>query len=180
MEVGGWYTIEFHAGPNEQSLSDQAQGAPTTAPQSIYVSRHMKVTLEPDPNFRVRRKSPEEIDTGADLAATWDWDVQPVAGGEHTLIADVEVQMRDGDGRLVPYDQYKSRVSVEVEVGSWEGLLIGLRNAKTLGDALATLFQSWRGTLVALGGLITAAFGVLWAIRAGRKPPQGPGARTGE
>ena len=164
MEVGAWYPLQFHIGRNAQALADQAQGAPTTAAQPIHISRLMKVTLQPDPDFEIRAKSKDEQDTGADWAATWVWDVKPLTEGKHTLFAHVEVAMLDGKGNTVNYDEYDSRVGVEVKVGSWQGLLNGLAHAKSLGDALTTLFQSWRGTLLALAGLIGAGFAVRWAI----------------
>jgi hypothetical protein len=175
MEVGaGWYTIEFHSGPNEQTLSEQAQGAQATPSQPIHVSRHMKVTLQPDPNFLIKPKSDEDQDTGADLAATWDWSVKPLSEGEQTLIAHVQVMMPDSHGNLATYDQYDSHVAVRVTVGSWQGLLNALGNAKSLGDALTLLFKSWRGTLLALAALMVAVGVVIGAIR-GRRPPADSG-----
>ncbi len=165
MQVESWYPIEFVAGPTLADLRDEAEGLPLTKPTAIFVSKEMRVSLLKDPNFEVRTKSKALQETGADNAASWQWDIRPHVEGAHTLIAQVDVLRRRHDGRAEVFNQYSRRISVHVEVGTFQGLLNGIRSAETLGEALETLFSSWRGAVVALSTLTAAVFGLYWLIR---------------
>jgi hypothetical protein len=169
MNVGGWYAVEFVAGPTTGALLEESEDAQLTAPRSIFVSKNMRVTLLSDPNFKIRSKSKALQQTGADLAATWQWDVNPRASGTHTLIAQVDVLRPIADGKFQIFNRYSRRVSVQVGVGTLRGALNGIRNAASVGDALTALFKSWSAMLLALGAFIVAGFGVWSRLRNGRK-----------
>ena len=113
--------------------------------------------------------TPAVLPTGADRSATWQWNIVPKRDGKHTLSALVEVLRRNPDGSYTTTESKNRHVSLEVEVGTWQGFLTALNNAASLGDVLATLFNSWGKTLGALAALIAAIFGVPIAIREGRK-----------
>jgi hypothetical protein len=175
MEVDNWYTVEFFVAPDERGLVQESESdaSELTAPKAIYVAPAMRVTLQPDPGFEIRAKSAAVVMTGRDRDASWQWDVKPLTGGARTLYAAVEVLQRnpDGslarnpDGSLVATEAKTRRVEVKVKVGTWKGFLIALQNAASLGDVLSTLFSAWQKTLIALAALITAAWGVVWAIK---------------
>lgn len=172
MDVGHWYPIEFVAGPSIAALSDEAEESPLTPARPIVVSKLMRVTLLRDPNFEIRPKAKALQETGADLAATWQWDVKPQSEGTHTLIAQVDVLKRNADGSYQVFNRYSRRVSVRVGVGTVQGALNGIRNAESIGDALTALFKSWGATLVALTLLIAAAFSVRSGARRFRERQQ--------
>jgi hypothetical protein len=180
MYVGGWYPIEFVAGPDEAALAQESEDAELTRSRPIFVSKTMRVTLLSDPNFRIRPKSKALQETGEDLAASWQWDVKPLAGGKHTLIAQVEVLRRGTGSRLQVVNRYSRRVSVSVGVGTFQSLLNGIRNAETIGEATASLFEAWRAALVALLALLVAFFGVRALIRRHHRRRSKPRQELGE
>jgi hypothetical protein len=171
MEVDKWYQVEFFVAPDKpetqaaEELADVSEGVALTTAQPVFVAPIMRVTLLEDPNFEIRAKGDAIRTTGRDMSASWQWDVKPLTGGDRTLFAKVEVLRRLPDGSYEATETKTRRVAFSVEVGTWNGLLIALRNAATLGDLLATLFGSWRGALVALTALIVAASGLWLAIR---------------
>lgn len=165
MEVDNWYIVEFSVAPDEVVLSNQTEGQELTSPKPIYVAPIMRVTLQSDPGIEIRPSTPQLARTGKDKAESWQWSVKPLTDGERTLYAKVEVLERLPNGELDTIDIYTRRVAAQVKVGTWKGFLIAIRNAASLGDALATLFASWEKTLIALAALIAAAGGVWLAIR---------------
>lgn len=165
MEVDNWYIVEFSVAPGEAALIKQTEDRELTSPQPIYVASFMRVTLQGDPGIEIRPSTTEPVRTGKDKAESWQWSVKPLTDGERTLYAKVEVLEQLPNGKLDTIDTYTRRVAVQVKVGTWKGFLIAIRNAASLGDALATLFASWEKTLLALGALITAAGGVWLAIQ---------------
>lgn len=166
MEIGHWYTIEFLVGPDENAVAQEAEGMPITEARPVFVSSSMRVTLLDDGNFEIRPKRDALQQTGADKTASWQWNVRPLTDGDHSLHARIEILKRKPDGSYETLDDYTRRVSVRVRVGTWEGFLNALRNAATLGDVLGTLFRSWEKTLLALGALLIAGFGVRRIIQA--------------
>lgn len=172
MEVDNWYTVEFFVAPSKTGLAEEAEGRELTAPSPIWVGRWMRVTLLKDPSFEIRAKTDAEKPTGRDRQASWQWDVRPLTGGERTLYAKVEVLKRNADGSFETIETRTRQVAVKVEVGTWRGFLIALKNAASLGEALSTLFAAWEKTLLALAALITALGGLLVAVRKlrGKKP----------
>lgn len=169
MNTGGWYPIEFVAGPTLESLKAETEELELTTPRPIYVGESMRVRLLKDPNFEIRAKSKDLQQTGPDITATWQWDVKPTAIGTHKLIAQVDVLKRRKDGKYDLFNRYSRRVSVHVTVGTMQSIIDGIRNAEWLGNALSALFRSWGAMLIALGLLIGAAFGVRWRIRKFRR-----------
>jgi len=172
MEVGSWHRMEFVVGKSDASLEEESEDQGLTKAKDIFVAPMMRVTLLPDPDFEIRRQSPDMQETGADRAASWQWSVKPLDGGSHALVARVEILEKQADGSFLPAETYTRRVAVNVRVGTWQGFLNALRGAATFGDVLGTLFSSWGKTLTALTALIAAAV-VLWAaIRKLRQPKE--------
>lgn len=167
MEVDNWYTVEFFVAPDKEALKEEAEvpAEELTAPTSIYVAPLMRVTLLNDPGFEIRAKTDAVQTTGRDRRASWQWDVKPLTDGERTLYAKVEVLKRNPDGSLEATETRTRHVAVKIEVGTWAGFLIALKNAASLGDVLTTLFASWEKTLGALALLIGAFGGVILAWR---------------
>lgn len=156
MQVDRWYPIEFIAGPSEESLLQESEDLALTPARPIFLSRKMRVVLLPDPNFDIRTKSETLQDTGSDLTTGWAWDVKPKADGTHTLIAQVEVLSPLTDGRYRLLNRYSRRVSVRVGVGTVQAAINDIQDAKSLGDALTALLQSWRATIMAFSALLIA------------------------
>lgn len=187
MEVDNWYTVEFFVAPEgegaakDEGLAKESGNADLTDPAFVYVAPAMRVTLQDDPTFEIRAKTPAVVITGKDKSATWVWDVKPLTGGERSLYATVEVLQRNPDGSLKKNadgsyvaSMPKTRsASVEVKIGTWKGFLIALQNAASLGDVLTTLFSAWQKTLLALAALIGAVWAVRRAIK-GRAPSETP------
>jgi hypothetical protein len=172
MEVNNWHRLEFVVGRTDAALAEESEDQELGQSKDIYVAPLMRVTLEPDPNFEIRRQSPDVQETGADRAASWQWSVKPLSGGSHALIARVEVLEKQADGNLLATETYTRRLAVTVHVGTWQGFLNALKGAASFGDLLATLFGSWGKTLTALTALIAAAVGLWAAIRKLRKPKE--------
>ena len=172
MEVNNWHRLEFVVGRTDAALAEESEDQELGQSKDIYVAPLMRVTLEPDPNFEIRRQSPDVQETGADRAASWQWSVKPLSGGSHALIARVEVLEKQADGSLLATETYTRRLAVTVHVGTWQGFLNALKGAASFGDLLGTLFGSWGKTLTALTALIAAAVGLWAAIRKLRKPKE--------
>jgi hypothetical protein len=172
MEVNNWHRLEFVVGRTDAALAEESEDQELGQSKDIFVAPLMRVTLEPDPNFEIRRQSPDVQETGADRAASWQWSVKPLNGGSHALIARVEVLEKQPDGSLVATETYTRRLAVTVHVGTWQGFLNALKGAASFGDLLGTLFGSWGKTLTALTALIAAAVGLWAAIRKLRKPKE--------
>jgi hypothetical protein len=170
MEVNNWHRLEFVVGRTDAALAEESEDQELGQSRDIYVAPVMRVTLLPDPDFEIRRQSPETQETGTDRAASWQWMVKPLRGGAHELIAKVEVLQPQPDGTRVPIETYTRRLPVEVHVGTWQGFLNALKGAASFGDLLGTLFGSWGKTLTALTALIAAAVGLWAAIRKLRRP----------
>jgi hypothetical protein len=170
MEVDNWYTLEFVAAPDEPGLADESEDLELTPAKAIYVAPIMRVTLLDEPSFEIRSKTDAIQLTGRNKAASWQWNVKPLTGGERSLYAKVEVLRRHPSGEYEATESRTRRVAVTVKVGTWQGFLTALRNASTLGDVLSTLFAAWKKTLVALALLIGAASGVWLAIKNWGKP----------
>lgn len=169
MSLHNWYPIEFVAGPDAAALSAESEESSLTHPRPIFVSKVMRVSLLPDPNFQIRPKSKALQETGADLAASWQWDVKPQAAGTHTLIAQVDVLKRKPDGTVEVFNRYSRRVSVRVGAGTLQETLDGIRSAESIGGALTALFKSWSKMLVALAVLIGACLTVIATIGKARR-----------
>jgi hypothetical protein len=169
MRVQSWYPLEFVAGPNFGALAEEAEDLPLTRPHPIFVSPYMRVVLLPDPNFQIRLKSKSLQGTGSDLSATWLWDVEPLAKGTHTLIAQVDVLQRGANGRYSVFNRYSRRVSVRVVVGPVQEIINDIRDARSIGDAMTNLLKSWRATLLALIALIAAMISLVLVARKLRK-----------
>jgi len=172
MEVNNWHRLEFVVGKTEAALAEESENQELGQSKGIFVAPLMRVTLEPDPNFEIRRQSPDVQETGGDLAASWQWSVKPLNGGNHALIARVEVLDKQPDGSLIASETYTRRLQVTVHVGTWQGFLNALKGAASFGDLLGTLFGSWGKTLTALTALIAAAAALWAAIRKLRKPKE--------
>lgn len=165
MEVGRWYTAEFIVAPTEAALAEEGGDLPLVRSQPVFTSPYMRVRLVPDRNFEFEPRTPELQPTGLDRSASWQWNVKPLNKGDHWLTAKVEVLARKPDGTLTSIDDYTRRVSVKVEVGTWESFLTALRNASSLGEVFEALFRSWERALLALAALLTAGFVVLRVVR---------------
>jgi hypothetical protein len=171
MVLGNWYPLKFVAAPNVRATIMEIPDANLTAPQPIYLSTTMRVTLLPDPNFETTPATDAVQNTGRDLTQTWQWNVKPLHDGMHSLTARVEAGEPRKDGSFNARESRTRTVTIRVKIGTWEGFVRALGRASSLGDVLATLFASWEKTLLALGGLITA-IGVVWtAIRKFRGKP---------
>ena len=162
MVLGNWYTLQFVAGPDDRAIRLGALNAKLTEPQPIYVSRHMRVTLLPTPNFEPQRASRDIQDTGLDRTDIWQWNIKPLHDGTHMLSARVEAGEILPDGRFDAWDSQTRTVSIRVKIGSWEGFVRAIGRASTAGDLLATLFGSWEKTVTALA-LLIGALSTLWA-----------------
>jgi hypothetical protein len=169
MEIDDWTTLEFAVAPDAAVLAEQTEGRKLTPAAAIFVAPVMRVTLLQDPDFEVRPQSEPIQQTGRDQAATWQWKVKPVHGGNGTLVAQVEVGDRRPDGSFAATETYTRRVEVQVHVGSWKGFLSALKNAASLGDVLGALLGSLGKTLTAIAAIITAGPTVWLAIRSWRK-----------
>jgi hypothetical protein len=172
MEVNNWHRLEFVVGKTDAALAEESEDQELGQSKAIFVAPLMRVTLLPDPDFDIRRQSPDIQETGADRAASWQWSIRPLNGGSHELIAKVEVLDKQEDGTLVPSETYTRRLPVTVHVGTWQGFLNALKGAASFGDLLGTLFGSWGKTLTALTALIAAAVGLWAAIRKLRQPKE--------
>lgn len=173
LVVGRSYPLMFVVGPTEDALADEAGGVGLATSHMVYVAPVMRVTLLPNTNFDTKAVTSADQRTGPDKSATWQWNILPKRDGEHTLSALVEVRQQNPDGSYTTIESKNRHVSLEVEVGTWQGFMTALQNAASLGDVLTTLFNSWGKTLGALAALIAAIFGVPIAIREGRKRLRG-------
>jgi len=170
MNVGLWYPLQFVVGPDDAAIKDEAgSGQELLTPETVYVGEIMRVTLLPNPNFEFEPKIAIRKTTGSDKSASWSWNVSPKRDGTYSLQARVEV-LRLVNGRYSVAEEKTRNVSVKVKVGTWQGLMNALQNAASLGDVLTTLFNSWRGTFMALSALAVAVWGAWRAIRKGKKP----------
>jgi len=172
MEVNNWHRLEFVVGRNDAALAQESEEQELGQSKEIYVAPVMRVTLLPDPDFEIRKQSPDIQETGADRAASWQWSIKPLNGGAHELIAKVEVLQKQPDGSYAQLETFTRRLAVTVHVGTWQGFLNAIKGAASFGDLLATLFGSWGKTLTALTALIAAAVGLWAAIRKLRKPKE--------
>jgi len=172
MEVNNWHRLEFVVGQTDAALTEESEQQELGQSKAIYVAPLMRVTLLPDPDFEIRRQSSAIQETGTDRAASWQWIIKPLSGGDHELIAKVEVLQKQEDGTLVASETFTRRLAVKVRVGTWQGFLNALKGAASFGDLLATLFGSWGKTLTALTALIAAAVGLWAAIRKLRQPKE--------
>lgn len=171
--VGRSYPLMFVVGPTEKAIADEAGGVEMAASQTVYVAPVMRVTLLPNPNFDTEAETSAVQRTGLDRSATWQWNIVPRRDGEQRISALVEVLQPNPDGSYTTLESKNRHVSLEVEVGTWQGFMTALQNAASLGDVLTTLFNSWGKSLGALAALIAAIFGVPIAIREGRKQLKG-------
>lgn len=168
MEIGSWHVLEFIVAPDEIKARAEAEQRPTTGPTPIIIAERMRVDLLPDRNFEIVRKTDAVQSLGLDKSASWQWDLSPkTRDGTFTLHAKVEVLRGD---KVI--EAYTRRVSVRVEVGTWESFLQALRNAASLGEVLETLFRAWERTLLALAGLIAAAGIVWWRLGLRKSRPE--------
>lgn len=169
LVVGQSYPLMFVVGPTEEAIADEAGSADLAPSETVYVAPLMRVTLLANPNFDSHAETKAVLPTGADRSATWQWNIVPKRDGKHRLSALVEVLRANPDGSYTTVESKNRHVSVEVEVGTWQGFMTALQNAASLGDVTTTLFNSWGKTFAALAALIGAIFGVPIAIREGRK-----------
>ena len=169
MNVGLWYPLRFVVGPDEAAIKDEAGSQELATSAAVYVGDTMRVTLLPNRNFDFEPTTPARRRTGIDKSGSWSWNVSPKRDGTHSLEAKVEV-LRLVNGRYSVVDEKTRNVSIKVKVGTWQGLMNALKNAASLGDVLATLFNSWRGAFAALSALALAVWGAYGAIRRGKKP----------
>jgi hypothetical protein len=173
MNVGSWHTLEFVVGPTKKALAGETEDQQLTPPRDIYVAPQMKVTLLPNRNFDIEQIGDAIQNTGKDLTASWQWNINPKTDGDQQLEAQVEVGQTQSDGSFKSVESYKRRVPIKVRVGTWQGFLNALKNAATLGDALGTLFRSWEKTVTALTLLVVAIFGLWFTIKRRGKPETG-------
>ena len=170
MVIGNWYPLQFIAGPDEDALAGEAPGANLTEPQQVYISRTMRVTLLPNPNFEMQPTTPAVQDSGRDRTASWQWNLKPLQDGMHRLSARVEAGRERPDGSFDAWDSRTRQVSIRVKIGTWEGFVRAIGRATTAGNLVATLFASWEKTVTALGALIIALGALRLAIQYWRRP----------
>lgn len=176
LTVGIPYTLKFYIGRNEAGLKNVSEGREMTDSHRIWMAQTMRVTLDPNPDFVIKPQNPDQEiqDLSPDSTAAWFWIVTPLhQGHKKTLTARVQALVRGPDGELVkgPDGQLKGRyfpaTTVDVDVRVSGKARIGglIEDASWLAKALGGMFETWKGMLVALAALITAAGGVWAAVR---------------
>jgi hypothetical protein len=168
MWLGTPGSIEYAVGADDAGISEALEGAEVERTSAIIIGSQMRVTLRPHWNFEIKSANGEVKPLGRDRRQSWSWQLLPKqATGGHRLEAEVEVL--DASGRAI--EKFTRRVDVNVRVGTWQGLLNALGNARSLGDVLSALFKSWDSAVVSLTALIAALGGLFAAFR--RLTPKG-------
>lgn len=172
MEVGKFTLIKFVAGPNEDKLRAQTEGAVLTASTAVYVAKAMRVTLIPNPSFEIKAATRADQTTGLDKTATWLWNVKPLNDEANALEAEIEIfALNDDDSFGRRLENYTRKVEVEVRVGGMTRAIGAIDDASTIGNKLTALFNNWQKTVAALVALLGAIGLLLWKLGLKRAKP---------
>ena len=172
MEVGKFTAIKFVAGPTEQNLRAQTEGAALTATTAVYVAKAMRVTLLANPSFEIKATTKPEQTTGFDKTATWLWDVKPLDDRTRALEAEIEIfELNDDDSFGRRLERYTRKVEVQVRVGGMTRAIGAIDDASTIGDKLTKLFGTWQKTIAALVALLGAIGLLAWKLGFKRAKP---------
>ena len=172
MEVGKFTVIKFVAGPSEQAIGAETEGAALTASTAVYVAKAMRVTLIPNSSFEIKASTESKQTTGLDKTATWLWDVKPLDDRTRTLEAEIEIYaLNDDDSFGRRLERYTRQVEVEVRVGKMTRAIGAIDDASTIGEKLTGLFGTWQKTIAALVALLGAIGLLLWKLGLKRAKP---------
>lgn len=172
MEVGKFTVIKFVAGPSEEDIRTQTEGAALTASTAVYVAKAMRVTLLPSPSFEIKARTKAEQISGLDKTATWSWDVKPLNDDARKLEAEIKIFALNDDGSFgAELDNYSREVEVEVRVGKMTRAIGAIDDASTIGEKLTGLFGTWQKTIAALVALLGALGLLLWKLGLKRAKP---------
>ena len=172
MEVGKFTVIKFVAGPSEQAIGAETEGAALTASTAVYVAKAMRVTLIPNSSFEIKASTEAKQTTGLDKTATWLWDVKPLDDRTRTLEAEIEIYaLNDDDSFGRRLERYTRQVEVEVRVGKMTRAIGAIDDASTIGEKLTGLFGTWQKTIAALVALLGAIGLLAWKLGFKRARP---------
>jgi len=158
--------------PAAETNAANVLGAAPTMTGVVPVGRRMAVRLTGD-GFSVTPPDLVEQDLGISGTARWEWRVTPEVEGPHRLVLSAYVVANSPSGgrqqsliRTMAQDIQVAVSPNDRATGIFGRIMEWLSNIKNL--------------LIALAGVIGAAFGVLVAVRKFRKPANGGGAEGGE
>ena len=172
MEVGKFTAIKFVAGPSEQNIRTQTEGAALTAATAVYVGKAMRVTLLANPSFEIKARTKPEQTTGLDKTATWLWDVKPLNGEAKALEAEIEIfALNDDDSFGRRLESYTRQVEVTITVGGMTRAIGAIDDASTIGEKLTKLFGTWQKTIAALVALLGAVGLLAWKLGLRKSKP---------
>ncbi len=176
MWVGEPATLEFVVGASLPAVRRQV-GTDVDASrfQQVFMARRMRVTLEEHPQFEIVGRNGEVKTLASDMQrASWRWTVKPRPGAEGSLQLVAKVEPLADGASAEALDAYEERVTVRVQVGTWNALKTALANARDLGDLVTAVSKSWEASFVALAALLAAIGGFLAALRALRRGQPSP------
>ncbi|OWV32832.1 hypothetical protein B5C34_04770 [Pacificimonas flava] len=169
MWVGERAQIRFFVAATDAGIERQAGTRTEILPaRDLHIGRCMKATFAAPPSIDILSENGVVKPLARDMGrAEWRWTVLPEEPGIYTASVDVEVMEVAADGRCgtTRLDRYEESVDLEISIGFWANFLRAVEEARNAGDLVSALFASWERALVSLAALITAAGGVLIAIR---------------
>lgn len=149
-----------------------AGGTPSGAQVApVRIGRYMRASLSGSA-FTIAAIGEPGRDLGMSSSEQWEWDVTPTREGDQTLQVRVESFAQDAQGRATRLKLYQSPpIAVSVTITDRQKRSEAIGDLKGDLDDTAGLFQSLRGWLLALAGVIVAASLVVWRMRGfGKKP----------
>lgn len=145
-------------------LSTNEEVGPTVP---VMLSQRVTAKLT-GPAFDITPLDAPEKNLGLLQSAVWIWDVTPKREGRQTLTLEITSLAVDRTGNTYPIEGTQKQIVVRVDVTpDHKRKAFFNRLAGFAQDSLPVL-ESWEKWFGALALLITAVFGVWWAIRRGR------------
>ena len=164
MKVTVPTTIKFIAGPSQQALAAQNQGALEES-VDIYIGKGMQVVLYPNSSFKITPLSDARQLTLTDKTAVWSWEVTPLNDKSDKLIAQVKVYAVNPDGSFgVEKDSYERDVRVKIEVDKVQQFSDMADKGSKVANSLTGLMGSWQKTIGALVALLGAIGLLAWKL----------------
>ena len=164
MKVTVPTTIKFIAGPSQQAMAAQKQGALEES-VDIYIGRGMEVKLYPNSSFKITPLSDARQLTLTDKTAVWSWEVTPLNDKSDKLIAQVKVYAVNPDGSFgAEKDNYERDVRVKIEVDKVQQFSDAMKDGSEIADGFTGLLGSWQKTIGALVALLGAIGLLAWKL----------------
>lgn len=164
MKVNVPRTIKFIAGPSQQAMAAQKQGALEES-VDIYIGKGMEVMLYPNASFKITPLSDARQLTLTDKTAVWSWEVTPLNDKADKLIAQVKIFAVNPDGSFgAEKEKYERDVRVKIEVDKVQRFRDSMKDGSEVADGFTGLFGSWQKTIGALVALLGAIGLLAWKL----------------